>query len=284
MATDYIELDFGTDEPVQVTGGGAALVPDGVYALMIKRIEATATQAGAPMISTIFEIADGKYPGAAFAGKRIIDNFVLPDPSKPESSRFGQQRFHGLIIACGGQRMTGQQRLPLGAFVGKRVISELVEDSYVPTGKSEDRRIVRSKPVSYYLITDPEAVLMLTEQAPDLSTPVAASAAPASAPATPAAVTPVGATPPATLSPVAATPPAPAVPAPVAAASVAVAEPVAEPTVPAVPALFEEPAAATPPAAAAQPVPAPVAAQPAAAPDAPDMASELEGLFAQPTA
>src|SRR3990172_1109690 len=108
------------------------------------------------------------------AGKRLGELFVFP--VKEDDSRFGLQRFHAFLIALGMKEQSKAVRIDGKQFTGRTCIAE-VDDEEMPATDSYPAR-VRSRPLAFYRIDDPEAP------------PVNGAVPQASAPAAPVPVVP----------------------------------------------------------------------------------------------
>ena len=114
-----VRVDFsGVD-----TSGGRE-VPDGQYTLAVEAIEEKESSEGNPYLAWTYKVADGEAKGA-----RVWDNTSL----QPQAL----WRLAKLLRCLGEEDLEGSVDLDLGAYIGRTVQAEIVNETY--QGKRKPR-------------------------------------------------------------------------------------------------------------------------------------------------
>lgn len=168
MAEDII-LDFSDAPPAQ--GAVYAHIPEGPYILKVDTINPGKTQDGHGTASVDFVVSRGPHKG-----KKVNDFFWFDKEKK-----FGIQRFHALIVACGVKQQAGKKGLSVfNVIVGRELVSD-VADNVIPASDKYAER-VGSRPATYYQVRSEEgkkriAVLSSAADGATQAAPVAKAAA-----------------------------------------------------------------------------------------------------------
>ena len=139
----YVELDFsgGGAPPVQSMGGESDHIPPGQYVLALDKVDKTPSKAGKPMATVSFKVSSGEQDG-----KRLVERFVFPRKGHDDSA-FGQQRFHGLLVALGSKELKTKVKLDLDSLLGKKVIADVDDETQAATDSYPER--TRSRPMGF---------------------------------------------------------------------------------------------------------------------------------------
>lgn len=212
MAEDTrIVVDLSNAPPAQ--GGQTDHVPPGWYILRLNKLYGITAQTGTKGARAEMSVLRGEYEGSKIQGSFYFGS---------QKSKFGEQRFHAFLIACGAKVSAGPLDFNGDTLIGRPLIALIADETFE---RNDGSKGVSSRPMEFYGNQNipEEAVVKLgltrkTETAPE------------AAAATPAAVPQPAPAP----QPVAVAPAAPAV-AVVEAAPVPVAAPVPAPVAPPAP-------------------------------------------------
>jgi len=88
-----MKLNFKTSEVPQETGFQP--IPKGRYEVVVDRMEPKATKSGGTMLSTAYQVVDGKYKG-----RLIFENINIENKNNV-AERIGRARLRDIGLACG---------------------------------------------------------------------------------------------------------------------------------------------------------------------------------------
>lgn len=172
---DEVIVDLRGAPPAQ---GGATsdYIPRACYPFRVSKAEVVQTKTGKTMVTVMIRVVTGDY-----VGRQIKDQFVFP--KSPDESKFGVQRFHAFMLACGlPVKPETRFKLPLATLVNKGLYAD-VDDDEIPAsddGKYPAKKI--SKPTAYYSVAEIKAQANGAAAAPEAVTTPAPTPAPAPTP------------------------------------------------------------------------------------------------------
>lgn len=115
-----IELDFTGVEPAQ--GTPIVRIAPGTYQMAIK-LDTADSSNGKPMVKATYTITKGPE-----RGKKLFENFVMPRPGS-DDGKYGQQRFHALLIAAGAKKLTSKVKIDLEKFDNRELLGEVNDET-----------------------------------------------------------------------------------------------------------------------------------------------------------
>lgn len=121
-----IEVDFNGARALQRMARFDRIA-EGGYLFKIVDAKREVTRNQKPMIVVTFEVeATGTGGQAEYVGKRVGENYVMPVEDK--DSRFGRDRFAGLLKTITNQMPGGAGRFDLRGIIGKQIVGIVTDD------------------------------------------------------------------------------------------------------------------------------------------------------------